>query len=303
MLEKFGVISNCWAKALEKGVRFEDLIVQFAEQGFTYQEVRDAEYLRATEFGRYLDTIEEAMLRYSDESWKEICDSIRQKQGWEQLAKKEDQSLFKHMADFVEITEGLVISYAAAHRWLNEPENIDEDNDRIRKGIKLAYLLSTPGMARLRLVDIEPAEEVDPAVAVANLKRYRSLLPDYPMTYAIEHAHQTVPQTHDLALRGGFLLAYDEANIYIKGGPVPGELDDFWDKAGLSDLTSVHLKQIGDQGFSSSLTREGFVDISVLLERLEGMGYEGEFLLENVPTDQPMEDALESRAFILALKE
>ncbi|MBW2206500.1 MAG: hypothetical protein JRG79_06275 [Deltaproteobacteria bacterium] len=302
MLEKFGVISNCWAKALEKGVRFEDLIVQFAEQGFTYQEVRDAEYLRATEFGRYLDTIEEAMPRYSDESWKEICDGIRQKQGWEQLAKKEDQALFKHMADFVEITEGLVISYAAAHRWLNEPENIDEDNDRIRKAIKLAYLLSTAGMARLRLVDIEPLEGFDPEAAVSNLKRYRALLPDYPMTYALEHAHQSAPLTLDLAVRGGFSFAYDEANLYIKGGPDPGELEDFWAKVELSHLTSIHLKQIDAQGFSSSLAGEGFVDFSALMDRLEAIGYAGEFLLENVPTDQPLEDARESRAFIHALK-
>ena len=302
MLEKFGIISNCWAKELEKGTPFEDLVMQFAEQGFTYQEVRDAEYLRATEFGRFLDTVEEAMPRYSDASWKQICDAIHQKQGWDQLAEEEDRSLFERAAHFVEITRDLVISYAAAHRWLNAPENMDEDNERIRKAIKLAYLLSTIGMARLRLVDIEPLEEVDPEAAVSNLQRYRGLLPDYPMTYAIEHAHQTLPQTHDLALRGGFLFAYDEANIYIKGGPIPGELEDFWARVELGHLTSVHLKQRGAQGFSTSLAAEGFVDFAALMDRLKAIGYEGEFLLEKVPTDEPMEEAVASLEFMHALK-
>ena len=302
MLEKFGIISNCWAKILEKGVPYEDLVTQFSDQGFTYQEVRDAEYLRATEFGRFLDTAEKAMPRYNDEAWKEICDSIHQRQGWEPLAKEEDFSLFERVARFVEITQGLVITYAAAHRWLNAPENVEEDNERIRKAIKLAYLLCTPGMERLRLVDIEPLAEIDTETAVANLNRYRSLLPGYPMTYAVEHAHQTLSQTLDLALQGGFFFAYDEANIFIKGGPVPGELDDFWAKVELNDLTSIHLKQRVEQGFSNSLATEGLVDFSVLLERLQAIGFEGEFLLENVPTDQPMEDALESRAFIFALK-
>lgn len=302
MLEKFGVISNCWAKALEKGVRFEDLMVQFAEQDFRYQEVRDAAYLRATEFGRYLATLEEAMPRYSDASWKEICDTIRQKQVWEPLVKETDRALFNRSADFVNTTQGLVITYAAAHRWLNKPEKIDADNERIQKAVKLAYLLSTPGMARLRLVDIEPAGEFDPEEAVSNLKRYRSLLPDYPMTYAIEHAHQTVPVTHELAVRGGFLFAYDEANIYIKGGLNPNELEDFWAKVDLKHLTSIHLKQIDAQGFSSNLAREGFVDFALLLNRLVARGYEGEFLLENAPSNQPLEDAIESRDFILALK-
>ncbi|MFC1580855.1 hypothetical protein ACFL4N_08075, partial [Thermodesulfobacteriota bacterium] len=203
---------------------------------------------------------------------------------------------------FVEITQGLVITYAAAHRWLNAPGNVEEDNERIRKAIKLAYLLCTPGMERLRLVDIEPLAEIEKETAVSNLNRYRSLLPGYPMTYAVEHAHQTLSQTLDLALQGGFLFAYDEANIFIKGGPVPGELDDFWTKVELNDLTSIHLKQRVEEGFSNSLATEGLVDFSVLLERLQAIGFDGEFLLENVPTDQAMEDALESRAFILAMK-
>ncbi len=302
MLEKFGIISNCWTKVLENGVPYEDLLKQFSDQGFTYQEVRDAEYLRATEFGRYLDSIEGAMSRYSDASWKEICDAIHQKQGWGPLVKGEDRVLFERATHFAEITQGLVITYAAAHRWLNKPENEDEDNERIRKSVKLAYLLCTPGMERLRLVDIEPLEEPDPDTAVSNLKRYRSLLPDYPMTYAIEHAHQTLPQTHACAIRGGFLFAYDEANIFIKGAPEPGELEDFWNRVKLEDLTSIHLKQRNAEGFTSSIADEGLVDFSVLVERLKAIGYEGEFLLENVPTDQPLEDALESRAFMLALR-
>lgn len=302
MLEKFGIISNCWAKVLEKGVPYEDLVKQFSEQGFHYQEVRDAEYLRATEFGRWLDSIEESMPRYSDGAWKEICDAIHQKQGWESLAKEEDRSLFERAAHFVEITQGLVITYAAAHRWLNVPENVEEDNERIRKAIKLAYLLCTPGMERLRLVDIEPAEEIDSDVAVANLNRYCSLIPGYPMIYAVEHAHQALSQTLDLALGGGFSFAYDEANIFIKGAPEPGELEDFWNTVKREDLTSIHLKQRNAEGFTSSIATEGFVDFNVLIERLGAIGYEGEFLLENVPTEQPMENALESRDFIFALK-
>jgi hypothetical protein len=274
---------------------------EFAEQGFTYQEIRDAEYLRATEFGSHLDAIEAAMSRYSDAAWKEICDHNKQGKNWERLIKEQDRPLFRRVADFKENTKGLVITYAAAHRWLNAPENVDEDNERIRKAIKLTYLLCTAGMERLRLVDIAPLEEPDPETAVANLNRYRTLLPDYPMIYAVEHAHQTIPQTYDLAQGGGFLIAYDEANVFIKGAAAPGELEDFWNKVNLADLTSIHLKQRDAEGFTSSIAAEGLVDFSALVGRLRAIGYEGEFLLENVPTDQPMEDALESRAFILAL--
>ena len=77
MFDKLGVVTNCWAKVLEGGARFEELMARFAEKGFRHLEIRDGDYLRHSAFGRFIEDIERAMSHYSDEVWKEICEKGR----------------------------------------------------------------------------------------------------------------------------------------------------------------------------------------------------------------------------------
>jgi hypothetical protein len=298
MFEKLGVVTNCWAKVLEGGARFEELMVRFGEKGFRHLEIRDGGYLRHSAFGRFIEEIEGAMSHYSDKAWKEICEKTRMGKGLGRLLIGKDRYLLDSMIDFSRAAEGLILSYAFERPWLTRPENMEADNERIMRAIKLSYLFS-PERARLRFVALDPVDEVRHEIAVANLKRYRSLLPDYPMIYALENSHQSATLTLRLALKGGISLTYDEANTYRPEGIMLNEPEEFWSVVKCADLASIHLKQKGSEGVLPRLGK-GLVDFPAMFKRLRAMGYNGDYLFENSPTDDPLEDALQSRAFILS---
>ena len=46
MFEKLGIVTNIWAKEIENGARFDDLMVEFGTNGFRDMEVREGDYLR-----------------------------------------------------------------------------------------------------------------------------------------------------------------------------------------------------------------------------------------------------------------
>ena len=297
MFEKLGIVSNIWATVIEGGARFEDLVAEFARNGFKDVEIRDGDYLRNSEFGDFIHKIETAMSRYSDEEWKIISEKIHVGKGWDDIVKEEDRSLLDRVGEFVHLAEGLVITYAMQYPWLTRPRDVKADNERIIQAIKLSYLFC-PEQARLRFVAINPVSEIDSSVTTANLERYRSLLPDYPVVLAVENARQSAPLTLDLAIQGGALFAYDEANIYGTDGTALNPPEEFWNSVKVENLTSVHLKQKRAEGVLPQL-EEGFVDFPAMIPRLRELGYAGDLLIENSPTDEPLEDALRSREFIL----
>ena len=63
------------------------------------------------------------------------------------------------------------------------------------------------------------------------------------------------------------------------------------------DLTSVHFKQKNSQGILTQV-KDGFVDFRAIIHRLAQEGYTGDLLLENAPSDQPLEDAIKSRDYL-----
>ena len=299
MFDKLGIVTNIWAHRLEAGDRFEDLEAVFRKNGFQHMELRDGDYLRHTEFGEFLGKIEAAMAHYSDDQWKTICDTLANIQPCGDLLKPEDLSLFSKMGEFKEKTSNIVFSYAMAHPWHVLPENAEADNHRIVQAKKLAYFLY-PDQARLRLVDPEFGGEVDTASTVANLKRYLGVLFNYPLILAVENAQKPATVTLDLALKGGVKLAYDEANTFGDDGEALNPPDAFWDAVGMDVLTSVHIKQRTAAGISTQID-DGYVDFRVILSRLKTGGYAGDLLLENAPTDDPLQDAIKSREFLSSI--
>ena len=299
MFEKFGVVTNIWTKRMEGGDRFEALARQFGDHGFKDMEVREGDYLRNSEFGGLIGEIETAMGRYTDEQWKAICDTIWQGEGWQDGVAAEDRPLFDRVSAFVEGARDLTSSYAMSHPWLSPPEDVEADNQRITQAKKLAYLLCPAG-ARLRIVGLAPTGEIDPQAAVANVERYRSLLPNCPMVFAVENAGQPATFTLDLAVQGSALLTYDEANTYRDDGTTLNAPEAFWSAVKMEDLTSVHFKQKTGDGVLSQVG-DGFVDFAAIGHRLATGNYKGDLLLENTPTDQPLEDAIRSRAYLSGL--
>ena len=95
-------------------------------------------------------------------------------------------------------------------------------------------------------------------------------------------------------------LAYDEANTYgIDGIPVnPPEA--FWDAVKIDSLASVHIKQKTAEGITPEIC-DGYVDFKAILGRLKTGGYDSDLLLENAPTDRPLEDAVKSREYLSKL--
>ena len=297
MYEKLGIVTNIWAKRMGSGDSFEDLASQFGENGFREMEVRDHNYLRNSAFGDMMREIEAAMGAYTDEGWKAICEALWREASWGELVMVEHKSLFDKVNEFVKKMSDLTLSYAASHVWLAEPDDLDADNARIIQAKKFAYLLC-PYAARFRIVDVETDGEIDTGVAVANAKRYKSLLPSYPMVFAIEHGRQSATWTLELARHGGCPLIYDQANTFRSDGTASNEPEDFWSTVRNNDLASVHIKQRTADGISTQIA-DGFVDFKSILKHLTRLGYKGDLLIENTATDQPLEDALVSREYLL----
>ena len=297
MYEKLGIVTNIWAKRMESGDSFEDLASQFGENGFREMEVRDHNYLRNSAFGEMMREIEAAMGAYTDEGWKAICEALWRDAQWSELVMVEHKSLFDKVSEFQRKMSDLTLSYAASHVWLAEPDDLDADNARIIQAKKFAYLLC-PHAARFRIVDVETDGEIDTDVAVANVQRHKSLLPSYPMVFAVEHGRQSATWTLGLARHGGCPLIYDQANTFRSDGTASNRPEDFWSTVTLDELASVHIKQRTSDGFSTQIT-DGFVDFRSILNHLTRLGYKGDLLIENTATDQPLEDALVSREYLL----
>jgi sugar phosphate isomerase/epimerase len=297
MFEKLGIVTNIWTQCVDSGERFDDLVVEFGANGFKDMEVREGDYLRNSSFGEMVDALEGAMGSYTDEQWKGLCEAVWQDRDLNNLIKAEHRSLFNRVREFVKKASDLTLSYAMSHAWLSEPPDRDADNQRISTAKKLAYLLY-PHQARLRLVDSVSTGEIDAQAAIANVKRYRSLLPTYPMVFAVENARQSATFTLGLAVQGGASLTYDEANVYRPDGTTLNEPEAFWNTVKSPNLTSVHIKQKTADGVLSQVG-DGFVDFSAIARRLKANHYKGDLLLENAPTDQPLEDAIKSRGYLL----
>ena len=294
MFEKLGIVTNIWSEEIDTGARFDELMVEFGANGFKDMEVREGDYLRNSEFGERIGQLESAMPAYTDAEFKAICNAVWSGKPHE----TKHPSLFEAVASFAEKAAGLTLSYAMSHPWLSTPTDREADTQQIASAKKLAYLLC-PAQARLRLVDLETEGDIDEAAAIANLKHYKALLPDYPMIFAVENARQTATLTLKLAIAGGAKLTYDETNTYRADGTTVNPPDEFWHAVEMSDLTSVHFKQKTEAGVLSEVG-DGFVDFRAIAEHLKTRQYTGDLLLENTPTSHSLQDALRSREYLLS---
>ena len=293
MFEKLGIVTNIWSEEVENGARFDELMVEFGANGFKDMEVREGDYLRASEFGELIEHLEAAMPEYTDTEYKTICEAVWTKQSHE----TKHPTFFAEIAAFVQKASGLTLSYAMSHPWLSSPKDSEADTQQIIQAKKLAYLLC-PARPRLRLVDLDTEGDIDESAAIANLKRYNALLPDFPMIFAVENARQTATLTLKLAVAGGAKLTYDETNTYRADGTTVNSPDEFWGTVKMADLTSVHFKQKTEDGVLSEVC-DGFVDFRAIAERLKIQHYTGDLLLENTPTAHSLQDALRSREYLL----
>lgn len=300
MFERLGIVTNIWAKEMESGARFDDLMVEFGANGFRDMEVREGDYLRNSEFGNLIQKLEAAMLDYTDAEFKALCDAVRDStaanDGFD-IDKTKHPALFKEIADFARKAAGLTLSYAMSHPWLSKLTNSEADTQKIVIAKKLVYMLC-PSRARLRLVDLDTEGEIDENVAIANLKRYASLLPEYPMIFAVENARQSATLTLKLAVTGGAKLTYDETNTYRADGTTLNPPEEFWGNVKMEDLTSVHFKQKTEAGVLSEVG-DGYVDFKAIKQHLLSGNYTGDLLLENAPTTHSLADALNSREYLL----
>lgn len=299
MFERLGIVTNIWAKEMENGARFDDLMVEFGANGFRDMEVREGDYLRNSEFGSLITELEDAMLEYSDNEFKSICDAVWNGTTASSFNPNDTKhpKLFKVIARFVKKASGLTLSYAMSHPWLSAPNDIHADTQKIVITKKLAYMLC-PVRARLRLVDLDTEGEIYENVAIDNLIRYNTILPEYPMIFAVENARQSATLTLKLAVAGGAKLTYDETNTYLADGTTINPPEEFWGKVKMDNLTSVHFKQKTETGVLSEV-RDGYVDFKTIAQHLQSGNYTGDLLLENAPTTQSLSDAMNSREYLL----
>ncbi len=293
MFEKLGIVTNIWTEEIKNGVRFASLMADFGANGFMDMEVREGPYLRDSEFGAVIQQLESAMPEYTDAEWKLLCDAVWAEKPYE----TKHPALFEEVAIFARKASALTLSYAMSHSWLSTPTDSEADTQQIVRAKKLAYLLC-PRRARLRLVDVDTEGELDETAAIANLKRYAALLPDYPMIFAVENARQTTTLTLKLAVAGGAKLTYDETNTYRADGTTLNPPNEFWCNVKMENLTSVHFKQKTAEGVLSEVC-DGYVDFRAIAQHLRTQNYTGDLLLENTPTAHSLRDALWSREYLL----
>ena len=171
------------------------------------------------------------------------------------------------------------------------------DTQQIISAKKLAYLLC-PERPRLRLVDLDTEGDIEESAAIANLKHYAALLPDYPMIFAVENARQTATLTLQLAVAGGAKLTYDETNTYPADGSTVNPPADFWRTISMTDLTSVTF-QTENRSRGSFRSRRRFCQLPCNCGTPKTRHYTGDLLLENTPTAHSLRDALRSREYLL----
>ena len=293
MFEKLGIVTNIWAEEIANGARFDELMVEFGANGFKDMEVREGDYLRNSEFGVLIQQLESVMPAYTDAEFRTICDAV-----WtEHPYQTKHVPLFEEIAAFTEKASGLTLSYAMSHPWLSPPTDSETDTQQVIRAKKLAYLLC-PERPRLRLVDLDTEGDIDESAAIANLKHYAALLPEYPMIFAVENARQTATLTLKLAVAGSAKLTYDETNTYRADGTTVNPPDEFWGAVEMTDLTSVHFKQKTEAGVLSEVG-DGYVNFSAISEHLKTGHYTGDLLLENTPSAHSLQDALRSREYLL----
>ena len=293
MFEKLGIVTNIWAEEIGNGARFSELMVEFGANGFKDMEVREGDYLRNSEFGTLIQELESAMPAYTDAEFRTICDAVWTEQPYE----TKHATLFEEVASFTQKASGLTLSYAMSHPWLSPATDSEADTQQIISAKKLAYLLC-PERPRLRLVDLDTEGDIEESAAIANLKHYNALLPDYPMIFAVENARQAATLTLKLAVAGDAKLTYDETNTYRADGTTVNPPAEFWHTISMTDLTSVHFKQKTEAGVLSEVG-DGFVDFHAIAGHLKTHHYTGDLLLENTPTAHSLRDALRSREYLL----
>ena len=300
MFEKIGIVTNIWAKEIENRVHFIDLMVEFGENGFKDMEIREGDYLRNSDFGQLIDRLEDVMSTYTDSEFKTICDIL-----WDCVCTQQDYDsnntkhpeLFNQVVGFARKASEIKLSYAMSHPWLSKPDDFETDTQQIVRAKKLAYMFC-PSRARLRLVDLDTEGEIDQNAAIANIRRYVSILPDYPMTFAVENARQSASLTLKLAVAGGAKLTYDETNTYRPDGTTLNTPREFWRSVKMDDLTSIHFKQKTEEGVLSEVG-DGYVDFKAIKKHLKSRNYTGDLLLENTATKHSLMDAINSREYLL----
>ena len=299
MFDKLGIVTNCLAKRLADNDSFEKLIGDFVRNGFKQIEIRDGDYLRESAFGEFLGEIETTMQYYNDTDWQRFCVGVHKNQASETPGfRSQDLGLINRLDRFLQLSPGMVLSYAIAHPWTSPPENVTNDNMGMMRAKRLAYLFS-PIQARLRLVDLNVKKPFDERAAVSNLRRYQSLMPECPVTLAVENSSLPPHIILDLAVQCNVRLAYDEANNFYQDGTTLGHTELFWERLKAHQLISIHLKQKNQNGVCARLG-EGFVDLPMLCKHLLDRSYDGDWLLEYRATDQPLQDAIHNREFLLA---
>ncbi len=298
MFDKLGIVTNCLAKRLADNDSFEKLIGAFIQNGFLHIEIRDGDYLRQSAFGGIIEGVETAIQEVSDTEWLQICLAFHPG-SWHDRPELDAQKL-QPISDFsrlFQINPEAVFSYAMAHPWMGRPQNTAADDARIIQAKKLAYLLS-PANARLRLVDLTAGQALDEETAITNLRRYQSLAPEFPVALAVENSQLAPHVILNLANQCNVHMAYDEANNYNQDGLTLGDSSLFWNAVQNSQIISVHLKQKNHTGVCAHL-EEGFVDFPALFKHLHDSSYNGDWLLEYRATDQPIQDAVKSREYLL----
>jgi len=301
MFDKLGIVTNCLAKRLANNDSFEKLIGEFIQNGFLHIEIRDGDYLRQSGFGDILKNVETAIQHYSDVEWQQICVALHHKTSTDVPDfRTQDRRYIFDFYRCLQTNPEVVFSYAMAHPWTGAPENIRADDACIIRAKKLAYLLS-PTKARLRLVDLAVEQPVDEPTAISNLRRYQSLTPECPVVLAVENSQLPPHAILHLATQSNVKLAYDEANNFYPDGMPLGDTKRFWEHLQNRQLSSIHLKQKNHDGVRARLG-EGIVDLPVLIKRLLDRSYDGDWLLEYRATDQPIQDAIQSREVLSKYK-
>ena len=137
---------------------------------------------------------------------------------------------------------------------------------------------------------------VDFETAKSNINRYLNLSPQ--TIFAVENAVQPATDLIKLIEHTPVVLTYDEANSYQPDGSVKDDLSAFWRSIQMKDLTSVHFKQKTTDGVLTEL-EDGWVDLRSIIRKLNQSNYQGDLLLENTPSNDPLTDAINSRHYLL----
>tara|TARA_R110002072_G_scaffold303099_1_gene493561 strand:- start:321918 stop:322787 length:870 start_codon:yes stop_codon:yes gene_type:complete len=277
---RLGLVSNCWKRQLDAGVKLSVLTERAVQEGFRFVELRQGCLGECEDSKTRLPHAD--MLKKLAQDFPEITFNLAVE--------------LPVFSEFINVSAGTVEAVLTGARALSE-------NDRPAH-LRIVDLVSRNTPAR-RSATAAPEAEFSLEDVVDSLLNLKAQLPDGILS--VEHSFQPwagfrqvfeAADLHTNSSRDAIQVCYDPCNLWLTddGQAANGTTK----RLPVEWLSMVHLKQRTGGSISTRL-EPGDVDWPRQLKLLHSAGYTGPFLFETAPSNDVWQCLSDSRNYLASI--